>query len=143
MENEQKPQITVETSIAAPVELVWRLWTSPEHIVNWNNASDDWHTPSAENDLSVGGRFTSTMAARDGSVSFDFGGTYTAVEDLKYLAYTIDDERNVSISFEETDGYTHVKETFEAEGTHPVEMQQAGWQAILDNFKRYVEASKS
>ena len=134
-----KTVITVTTKVNAPVETVWQVWTSPEHIVQWNNASEDWHTPKAENDLQVGGAFVYTMAARDGSMSFDFGGVYDEVVPHEVIAYTIADGRKVWIEFAEVEGQTLVKESFEAESTHSVEMQQAGWQAILDNFKNYVE----
>lgn len=131
--------ITVQSTINAPVSHVWQLWTSPEHITKWNNASDDWHTPSAENDLRVGGRFTSRMEARDGSMGFDFGGIYDDVQEHSRIAYTLDDDRKVEITFTSDGNTTQVTETFEAEGTNPVDLQQMGWQAILDNFKRYAE----
>ena len=131
--------ITVETLINAPVEKVWELWTETEHIVNWSNASDDWYTPKAENDLKVGGGFLSRMEARDGSAAFDFTGKYTAVEDLKFIEYVIADGRNVKIFFTSEESKTKVEETFEAENTHTIEMQKGGWQSILDNFKKYVE----
>lgn len=139
MENEKKTEITVQAKIAAPLTQVWKLWTGPEHIVKWNNASDDWHTPASENDLRIGGRFKSTMAAKDGSMSFDFEGTYTDVQDHSFIAYALDDDRKVSITFQELEGQTEVVETFEAESMNPVEMQQGGWQAILNNFKKYAE----
>lgn len=132
-------QITVEATVNAPVEIVWSLWTDPEHIVNWNAASDDWHTPKASNDLQVGGKFTSTMAAKDGSMSFDFEGVYSAVDEYKFIAYEIADGRKVSVTFIDEDEVTRIIETFEAEGTHPIEMQRGGWQAILNNFKKYAE----
>jgi uncharacterized protein YndB with AHSA1/START domain len=131
--------ITIETEINAPIEKVWRLWTSAEHIIHWNNASDDWHTPKASNDLSAGGKFVFTMAAKDGSVSFDFEGTYDEVIENQRIAYTTADERKVVISFLSSGNITRISETFEAENIHPAEMQRAGWQAILDNFKKYVE----
>ncbi len=136
-----KTIITVETTVAAPIEKIWAYWTEPTHIVNWNNASDDWHTPRATNDLQVGGRFLSRMEARDGSFGFDFSGTYTAVEPYKRIAYIIDDGRKVQIDFiPEGDNYKIV-EAFEAEETHTIEMQQGGWQSILNNFKKDVETS--
>jgi uncharacterized protein YndB with AHSA1/START domain len=131
--------ITIQAAIDANASAVWQAWTSPEHIMQWNHASDDWHSPAAENDLRVGGRFKFTMAAKDGSVSFDFTGTYTAVEPHAYLAYKIDDGRTVDVTFTPADERTHVVERFEAEAINPPEMQQAGWQAILNNFKRHVE----
>ncbi len=132
--------ITVKTTVNAPAAKVWKLWTGAEHIRNWNNASDDWHTPKAVNDLRVGGRFVSTMAAKDGSASFDFEGVYDQVVENRYIAYTIVDGRKVEVKFEEHDGQTEVTETFDAENIHSREMQQAGWQAILDNFKKYAES---
>lgn len=136
----QTPFITVKATINAPLEIVWKLWTSPEHIVNWNNASEDWHTPKAENDLRVGGKFVSTMAAKDGSVSFDFGGVYDDVVEHKSIAYTLEDGRKVTIQFRSVIGGVEVEETFEAETENSLELQRAGWQSILDNFKKYAEA---
>ncbi|WP_300596823.1 SRPBCC family protein [Niabella sp.] len=133
-------KITVETTINAPVEKVWEYWTEPEHIKKWNSASDDWHTPHAENDLRTGGRFSSRMEARDGSMGFDFGGIYDEVKNHEQIDYTMGDGRKVTILFAGADNQTSITETFDAEQTNPVEMQQAGWQAILDNFKRYSEA---
>ena len=134
--------ITVKTSINAPVEKVWELWSNPEHIIKWSSASDDWHTPKSENDLRPGGRFESRMEAKDGSMGFDFGGTYDAVEHLKLIEYKLDDQRKVTINFSTDNDTTNLEETFDAESSQPVEMQQGGWQAILDHFKRYVEESK-
>ena len=131
--------LTIQTTIDAPVEKVWRLWNGPEHIKNWNNASDDWHTPHAEVDLRPGGRFLSRMEAKDGSWGFDFAGEYTTVDEHKKIAYTMDDGRKVEIHFSSVNGHTAVTESFEPETTHSLEMQQAGWQSILDNFKRYTE----
>ncbi|QCR24610.1 SRPBCC family protein [Pontibacter sp. SGAir0037] len=131
--------ITVETTVQAPVEKVWRFWTTPHHITQWNNASDDWHTPRAENDLRVGGKFRCRMEAKDGTMGFDFEGTYTAVEEHQLIAYVLEDNRNVKIVFAPAEEGTTVTETFDAEQTHSVEMQQTGWQAILDNFKKHVE----
>lgn len=136
MENKR---ITIETIVKKPINQVWEKWTLPEHIKEWNNASDDWYTPSAENDLSVGGTFVYKMAAKDGSYSFDFGGIYDEVILNRKIAYTLGDGRKVVIDFTEEDEGVQIVETFEAEGTHSVEMQRAGWQAILDNFKRYAE----
>ncbi len=136
---EAKTAITVETTVQAPVEKVWHLWTAAEHIRQWNNASADWHTPKAENDLRTGGRFVFTMAARDGSVEFDFGGTYEEVLDHQRIAYTLEDDRRVTVQFEARDGGTRIVETFDPESTNTPELQRTGWQAILDNFKRYAE----
>jgi uncharacterized protein YndB with AHSA1/START domain len=131
--------ITVEATIEAPIERVWETWTKPEHIIHWNNASDDWFTPKAENDLRPGGKFSSRMEARDGSFGFDFEGVYDEVTDHKLISYTLGDERKVKIEFEEKGDQTLVTETFNAETQNPVEMQKAGWQAILNNFKKYTE----
>lgn len=138
-----KTVITVEADIHASVEKVWDLYTNPEHILKWNNASDDWHTPGAENDLRNGGRFLFRMEARDGSSGFDFTGIYTDVKPLKQIAYTLDDDRNVEVSFVSDGNMTNIRISFEAEQTNPVEMQKEGWQSILFNFKRYVEVSVS
>lgn len=131
--------ITIETLVKAPIEKVWKLWTEPEHIKNWNNASDDWFTPHAENDLRAGGKFSARMEAKDGSFGFDFGGIYDVVEENEYIEYTLGDGRKVQITFTPKDNETIVVEAFDAEGTHSIEMQRTGWQAILDNFKRYTE----
>lgn len=132
--------VTVQSTINAPLHKVWHCWTSPEHITKWCQASDDWHAPYADNDLRIGGNFKTTMAAKDGSFSFDFGGIYTDVEPLKRLAYTMGDGRKVEIIFSEDGNATLVKETFDAENMHPVEVQRDGWQAILNNFKKYTES---
>lgn len=136
-----KTTITVESMVNAPVEKVWQYWSMPEHITKWCAASDDWHTPRAENDLRVGGKFLSRMEAKDGSFGFDFGGVYDEVETNKVIAYTIGDGRKVKITFTSQGSTTKVVETFEAEDQNPIEMQRGGWQAILDNFKKYTEAS--
>lgn len=140
MEKQEKT-ITVETTVKAPVEKVWRLWSLPEHITKWNNASDDWHTPSAENDLREGGKFVSRMEARDGSMGFDFGGVYDKVKIHELIEYTIGDGRKVKVSFSSDGDDTKVMETFEAENTHSMELQRGGWQAILDSFKKYAESN--
>lgn len=136
-------QITVKALINKSVEAVWNCWTTPEHIVRWNNASDDWHTPRAENDLRKGGRFLSRMEAKDGSFGFDFGGTYTNVELHKRIEYIMDDKRKVTVTFENQGKQTQVSESFDPEDTNSLEMQRAGWQSILDNFKKYVETKVS
>jgi uncharacterized protein YndB with AHSA1/START domain len=141
MESTTKP-ITVESTINAPVAKVWELWTKPEHIVKWNNASDDWHTPSAKNDLRTGGKFSSRMEAKDGSWGFDFEGIYDNVKEHEHIAYKMADGRKVSIDFKSTNGGTIVKETFDPETENTIELQRSGWQAILDNFKKYAEANK-
>ena len=132
-------KITVETTVAAPVEDVWRAWTTPEDIKRWNAASDDWHTTTATVDLRPGGAFSSRMEAKDGSAGFDFGGTYTEVVEHERLAYAFGD-RSAEVLFRAVPGGTAVRVTFDSESTHPVEQQRQGWQAILNNFKRYVEA---
>ena len=142
METQEKTVITVENTIDAPVAKVWEFWTKPEHIIKWCNASDDWHTPRAENDLKVGGKFASRMEAKDGSMGFDFGGVYDAVTTNEYIEYTLGDDRKVKINFSAQGNKTKVVESFEAENTHSIEMQQGGWQAILDNFKKYTEANQ-
>jgi uncharacterized protein YndB with AHSA1/START domain len=141
METTNATNITVETPVNAPVEKVWSYFTQPQHVKKWNNASNDWHTPRAENDLRVGGNFVYRMEAKDGSFGFDFGGTYDAVDQNEYLEYTIGDGRKVKISFIPEGTSTKVVENFEAETTNPVELQRTGWQSILDNFKKYTEAN--
>ena len=131
--------ITVKTTISASIEKVWSFWTLPEHITKWSFASPDWHTPYAENDLREGGKFKSTMAAKDDSMSFDFEGEYTLVQQNKAIEYIMADGRKVEISFNETPNGVEVIECFDPETQNPEEMQRGGWQAILDNFKNYVE----
>jgi uncharacterized protein YndB with AHSA1/START domain len=132
--------ITVQNNINAPIETVWECWTNPVHITKWNNASDDWHTPYAENDLRTGGRFKSTMASKDGTMSFDFEGEYTLVEQNKAIEYVMADGRKVEISFAATPSGVDVIESFDPETENSEEMQRVGWQAILNNFKKYVES---
>lgn len=141
METANKTKITVENTVKAPVEKVWKLWTTPEYITKWNNASDDWHTPRAENDLRAGGKFLSRMEARDGSFGFDFGGVYDEVKTNELIDYIMGDGRKVKITFINKGNETKVIETFEAENQNPIEMQRGGWQAILDNFKKYAETN--
>ncbi len=131
--------ITIETNVNAPVEKVWRLWSGPEHITKWAAPSDDWHTTSAENDLRTGGTFTSRMEAKDGSFGFDFGGTYDEVRENEYIEYTLGDGRKVTVDFAANGDQTSIVQTFDPESENPREMQQQGWQAILDSFKRYAE----
>jgi uncharacterized protein YndB with AHSA1/START domain len=139
MKTQGRTNIMVTAAINAPVAMVWSFWTDPIHIVHWNNASSDWHTTFSENDLRVNGKFLSRMEARDGSMGFDFDGVYQKVETMKLIEYTLSDGRNVEVSFLQEGGKTKVTENFEAEQINPVEMQKAGWQAILNNFKDYVE----
>ena len=132
-------QITVEVTVNAPIEKVWKFWNEPEHITNWAFASEDWEAPFAENDLRTDGRFKTTMAAKDKSFSFDFTGTYTNVQNHESIAYTIDDGRKVSVTFKANGDATQITETFDPENENSEEMQRGGWQAILNNFKKYVE----
>ena len=135
----QKQVITVATTVGAPPERVWDFFTNPLHIIHWNNASDDWQTGYAENDIKSGGAFLYRMEARDGSEGFDFSGRYSEVIPANTIAYTLDDGRNVHLSFSETSGGTLVTESFETEDENSADLQRAGWQAILDNFRKYVE----
>ncbi|MBA3648305.1 MAG: SRPBCC domain-containing protein [Chitinophagales bacterium] len=133
--------ITVETIVKAPIEKVWKFWTTPEHITKWNSASDDWHTPKAENDLRQGGKFVARMEAKDGSFGFDFGGIYDEIITNHLITFALDDGRKVQINFINNGTGTKVTETFEAENENSIEMQRNGWQAILDNFKKYAETN--
>jgi uncharacterized protein YndB with AHSA1/START domain len=141
METTAKTVITIAAMVHAPVEKVWNLWNGPEHIVKWAAASDDWHTTKSENDLREGGAFSSRMEAKDGSFGFDFGGIYDVIKPYELITYTLGDSRKVEIIFEQEDDATKITQHFEAEGTNPVEMQRGGWQAILNNFKKYAEAA--
>jgi uncharacterized protein YndB with AHSA1/START domain len=134
-------KITVEVSVNAPAEKVWRFFTEPSHIMHWNNASPDWHTPRAVNDLRVGGTFNSRMEAKDGSAGFDFGGTYDEVVPYERIAYTMGDGRRVQITFKEEGGETRIVEVFDAETINAIEKQRDGWQSILENFKTYTEGN--
>ena len=136
-----KQEITIETTVKSPVAKVWEYWTKPEHIIKWNNASDDWHTTKAESDLREGGKFSSRMEAKDGSFGFDFGGVYDKLKENELIEYTIGDGRKVKITFSNNGTETKVVETFEAENTNSIEMQKDGWQAILDNFRKYTETN--
>lgn len=138
---ESTDKIVVSATVKSDMDTVWNTWTNPEHIKKWNNPSPDWHTPKAENDLRKGGRFSSRMEAKDGSMGFDFGGTYDEVIPKKRIAYTLDDGRKVEISFENTDSDIKIVETFEPENQNSTDMQRQGWQAILDNFKKFVESN--
>lgn len=135
-------QITVQVNVAVGIDKVWDYWTNPDHVVNWNFAISDWYCPKAENNLQKGGSFRYTMAARDGSVSFDFAGVYNEVDLNKRLDYTLDDGRKVAVLFENDGNYTTITEIFEAEEINTVELQQGGWQAILNNFKAYAEITR-
>lgn len=139
METTNTKTLTVETVVNNPVEKVWLHWNEPQHIIKWCFASDDWCAPKAENDLRTGGTFSTRMEAKDGSFGFDFGGVYTLVELHKTINYTMGDGRKVWISFSSNGNETKVTETFEPETQNPIEMQQGGWQMILNNFKKYSE----
>lgn len=133
--------LTIQATIAQPVTKVWQYFNEPEHIIKWNAASSDWHTTKASNDLRVGGKLYSRMEAKDGSVGFDFGGVYDEVILHQKIVYTLGDGRKVMIEFiEVSPTETQIIEKFEAEQQNDPAMQQAGWQAILDNFKNYVES---
>ena len=134
-------RITVQTTVAAPIDQVWRAYTTPADIVKWNAASDDWHTTKATVDLREGGVFSSRMEAKDGSMGFDFAGTYTKIVEHRRIEYAFGD-RKAEVEFVPGAKGVAVRVVFDAETTHPVEQQQAGWQAILDNFARYVEAKQ-
>ncbi|WP_369699885.1 SRPBCC domain-containing protein [Flavobacterium sp. AED] len=131
MDKNNKTLITVETVINAPIETVWDKWTNPDDIVKWNNASDDWHTTRAENDLKVGGKFVSRMEAKDGTMGFDFSGTYDNIKQNELIEYTADDNRKVTVHFSNVADKTKVIEIFEAENENPIAMQQSGWQSII------------
>ncbi|MFM9839904.1 MAG: SRPBCC family protein [Cyclobacteriaceae bacterium] len=133
--------ITIEAIVNAPVAKVWNFYTSPTHIVKWNAASDDWHTTRAENDLRKGGKFLSRMEAKDGSFGFDFVGVYDEVKISELIAYTMDDGRKAKTAFTSTGNQTKMIIDFDAETENPIEMQRGGWQAILDNFKKYTETN--
>jgi len=132
-------EITVETKVAAPIGKVWSAYTTPEDITQWNAASEDWHTPSATVDLREGGVFSSRMEAKDGSMGFDFAGTYTKIEPHKLIEYDFGD-RHAKVEFIPENNHVRVVVKFDPENVYPIEQQRTGWQAILDNFKRHVEA---
>lgn len=134
-----KDAITVETIVKAPMSKVWECWNKPEHIINWAFASDDWEARDAENDVKVGGRFKTTMAAKDKSKSFDFTGVYTAVKKHELIEYDMDDGRHVKVTFTQLPEGVKVTEAFDPENENSEEVQRSGWQSILDNFKKYVE----
>lgn len=133
--------ITVQIIVKAPISKVWEFWNKPEHITKWAFASNDWEAPKAENDLRMGGKFKTVMAAKDKSASFDFTGTYAVVEEPKLIEYVMDghDSRHVKVEFSEVPEGVKIEETFDPEQENPEDMQRNGWQAILENFKKYVE----
>lgn len=136
-----KPKIMIQATIGADRNKVWDMYTQPDHIIHWNFASDDWCCPQATNDLRMGGKYVARMEAKDGSFGFDFEATYMEINQGEHISYTIADGRHVTVAFRSHDDHTHVHITFEAEQMNPLEMQQEGWQAILNNFKKYVEGS--
>ena len=131
--------ITVQTVVNAPLEKVWAYWSAPEHIVGWAFASEDWEARDPKNDLRPGGAFTTHMAAKDGSAGFDFAGVYSAVREHEWIAYDLDDGRHVDIEFTQSPAGVAIRQTFDPENEYPVEFQKSGWQAFLDNFKKYAE----
>lgn len=131
--------IKISTTVNAPIEKVWKFWTEPDHIKQWNSASPDWHTPHAENDLRKNGVFNFRMEAKDKSFGFDFSGKYDKIIDFREIVYTLGDQRKVEIIFLEKGEKTQINETFEAESENSIDMQRQGWQTILDNFKQYTE----
>ena len=139
MAAENTTTITVKTSINASIEKVWQCFTMPQHITQWNNASPDWHCPKAENDLRIGGKFSYNMAAKDGSASFDFWGIYDDILENELIMSTLGDGRKLKVTFASIGDITEVVENFEAEDENPIELQQSGWQAILNNFKNHTE----
>jgi uncharacterized protein YndB with AHSA1/START domain len=140
METTANEIITIEATVNVPVEKAWEVYTDPKHVTQWNHASDDWHSPSAENDLRVGGKFSYRMEAKDGSFGFDFGGTYDEVKPHELISYIIGDGRKVTNVFTKEGDATKLTVTFEAENTNSIEMQRGGWQAILNNYKKYAES---
>lgn len=141
MEVSKNSTITIGATVDAPIEKVWSYWNEPQHIIKWNHASDDWHTTYSENNLRVGGNFLSRMEAKDGSFGFDFSAIYDDVKLHKFIAYTLGDGRRVEITFISEENQTKITEIFEAEETNSIELQQQGWQAILNNFKNYAEGN--
>jgi uncharacterized protein YndB with AHSA1/START domain len=138
----EKQSLTVEAAIAAPINTVWSCWTEPQHITQWNAASPDWHCPRASNDLQVGGKYFARMEAKDCSFGFDFEAIYDEVVPQKTITYTMTDGRRATTEFEDLGGTTRVTTRFDADSEHSLDLQQAGWQAILNNFKQYVEGKQ-
>lgn len=136
-----KDKITVQTTVNAPIEKVWKFWTTPKHIMEWNSASEDWHTPKAKNDLRVDGRFNFRMEAKDKSEGFNLSGTYTNIQKHNQIEYDLEDDRHVKVKFNETPEGIQIIESFEPEQENSEKMQREGWQAILDNFKQHVESN--
>jgi len=134
-------KISVSATINADVKKVWDYYTNPEHITQWNYADPSWQCPSASNDMRVGGKYSARMEAKDGSFGFEFEATYNEITEGKSFTYTMPDNREVNVSFDGDGDNTAINVTFDAENQNPVEMQKNGWQAILDNFKKYTEAN--
>lgn len=141
METRSHELINIATDVKAPIEKVWEYFTSEKHIVKWNQASPDWHSPRAQNDVRTGGIFNIRMEAKDGSFGFDFGGVYDEVKEKELIRYTLGDGRRVEVHFVPGENAVHIDQSFEAESQNPVEMQRGGWQAILDSFKNYTESN--
>ncbi|MEJ5995148.1 SRPBCC family protein [Pedobacter sp. Du54] len=137
----QLARITVEATINAPVEKVWKAWNTPSDIIRWNSPDPSWHTPSSENDLRTGGKFKNRMEAKDGSFGFDFEGVYNSVVLHREITYTMGDGRQATTLFTEQNGKTHVQTTFDPETQNAPEFQKQGWQAILNSFAKYVESN--
>ncbi|MBC7391587.1 MAG: SRPBCC family protein [Opitutaceae bacterium] len=133
--------ITIETTILAPIDIVWKYFNLPEHVTKWNAANDDWHTTHDFNDLKPGGKFSYRMEAKDNSFGFDFSGTYNSIQKNEAISYTLDDGRNVNLAFSNEENSTKIIEIFEAENEYSFEIQQTGWQMILNNFKKYTESN--
>ncbi len=133
-------KITVEITVNKDMDHVWKIWTRPDHILNWNHATDDWHTVRAENEIKVGGKFFYRMEAKDGNLGFDFEAHYEEVNEKQVLTYVMSDGRRARTMFQKNDFTTKVTTTFDAENENPIELQKAGWQAILNNFKTYTES---
>ncbi len=131
--------LTIDTIVKSSIENVWNAYTEPQHIVNWNFASSDWHCPKAENDMKIGGKYSARMEAKDGSFGFDFVAVYDEIIPFEKIVYTIEDGRKVITVFENLNDAIKITTVFEAENQNPIDMQKAGWQAILNNFKNYTE----
>lgn len=140
MTKTERKSIIIETIVSASLEKAWEVWTSPKHIVHWNNASEDWHTTHATNDLKVGGKFNYRMEAKDGKVGFDFWGIYDEIIDQQVIKITLGDDRKMEVRFFQNGSKLRVVETFEIEDENSEELQRLGWQAILDRFKVYTES---
>jgi uncharacterized protein YndB with AHSA1/START domain len=141
METKARTVVNISATVNAPVTKTWDYWTNPDHMTKWNHASDDWHSPWAKSDFREGGQFSARMEAKDGSMGFEFGGVYNVIRNHEYIEFTMGDGRKVKTSFSPQGETTVVTESFEAEDLHPVDFQRMGWQAILDNFKKYTEAN--